>query len=51
MIERSPSLTLGQVLYAGPIAPVPLFAQTRPRLSEEGGADLPTDWSTRGGGA
>ena len=47
MIQRSPSLGLGEVLYAGPIAPVPVFAKTRARLTHEGGADLPTAWATR----
>jgi DNA helicase HerA-like ATPase len=47
LIRRSPSLSLGQVLYAGPISPVPAFAQTRRRWTPEGGADLPTDWVTR----
>ncbi len=47
LIRRSPSLGLGQVLYAGPISPVPAFAQTRRRWTPEGGADLPTDWVTR----
>lgn len=51
LIGRAPNLTLGQVLYAGPISPIPTFARTRRRLSEEGGADLATDWTTRRRGA
>jgi DNA helicase HerA-like ATPase len=47
MIERAPTLGLGEVLYAGPISPVPVFASTRRRLTPEGGADIPTDWATR----
>lgn len=46
MIRRAPSLRQGEVLVAGPIAPIPRFVRTRRRLSAEAGADVPTDWAT-----
>jgi DNA helicase HerA-like ATPase len=37
---------LGQALFAGPIAPVPLRAQIGARHTPEGGGDVPTTWTT-----
>ncbi|MDY7106560.1 MAG: ATP-binding protein [Actinomycetota bacterium] len=46
MIRRAPSLRQGEVLVAGPIAPIPRYLRTRRRLSAEGGADVSTSWAT-----
>ncbi len=46
MIRQATTFGLGQALFAGLIAPVPLLAQVGPRLSAEGGGDLPTTWAT-----
>ncbi len=45
MIRQAITFGLGQALFAGPIAPVPLLAQVGSRLSAEGGGDLPTSWA------
>ncbi|HSL60051.1 MAG TPA: ATP-binding protein [Acidimicrobiales bacterium] len=45
MVRRAPALRQGEVLVAGPIAPIPRFLRTRARLSVEGGSDVPTDWA------
>ena len=47
LIKQAPGFSLGQVLFAGPIAPVPLQASVGRRLSPEGGADVPTDWAAQ----
>jgi hypothetical protein len=36
---------LGQALFAGPLAPFPVFAQVGTRLTPEGGGDVPTTWT------
>ena len=36
---------LGQALFAGQIAPFPVFAQVGTRLTPEGGGDVPTTWT------
>jgi uncharacterized protein len=46
MIRQATTFGLGQALFAGPIAPVPILAQVGTRLSAEGGGDLPTSWAT-----
>jgi hypothetical protein len=46
MIRSSSGFGLGQALFAGAIAPVPLVVQVGTRRSPEGGGDLPTDWVT-----
>ncbi len=45
LIRQSITFGLGQALFAGPIAPVPILAQVGARLSAEGGGDLPTSWA------
>jgi len=45
LLRQSTSFGLGQALFAGPIAPVPLIAQVGTRLSKEGGGDVPTTWA------
>lgn len=45
MLHRATGFGLGQALFAGPIAPVPLFAQVGTRVSPEGGGDVPTTWA------
>ncbi len=37
------------MLFAGPVAELPLRAKVGRRLSPEGGSDLPTDWASSGG--
>jgi DNA helicase HerA-like ATPase len=48
LIRRALSFRLGQALFAGPIAPVPLLAQIGARRTPEGGGDVPTTWTTPG---
>lgn len=45
MIRRAPSFRQGEVLVAGPVAPIPRVLRTRARISREGGSDVPTDWA------
>ena len=45
LLRRSLGFTLGQALFAGPIAPVPLLAQIGARRTPEGGGDVPTTWA------
>jgi uncharacterized protein len=45
MLHRATGFGLGQALFAGPIAPVPLLAQVGTRVSPEGGGDVPTTWA------
>jgi uncharacterized protein len=45
MVRAAPGFGLGQALFAGPISPVPMFAQVGARLSPEGGGDVPTSWA------
>ncbi len=47
LLRRSTAFGLGEALFAGPIAPVPLLAQVGARLTKEGGGDVPTTWATR----
>ncbi len=46
MIRSSPGFGLGQALFAGPVAPVPMMVQVGTRRSPEGGGDVPTVWAT-----
>jgi uncharacterized protein len=48
MVREALGFRLGQALFAGPIAPVPLLVQVGARLSPEGGGDVPTTWATPG---
>jgi len=45
LLRQSTGFGLGQALFAGPIAPVPLIAQVGTRLTREGGGDVPTSWA------
>ncbi len=45
MIRSSTAFGLGQALFAGPIAPVPMVVQVTTRRTPEGGGDVPTDWA------
>lgn len=45
LIRQAPELTLGEIVFAGPISPTPLRTRIGARLSLEGGGDLPTDWA------
>jgi DNA helicase HerA-like ATPase len=51
MIREASGFRLGEMLAAGPLAPVPLRLRTGRRLTPEGGADLPTTWATPNGKA
>ncbi len=46
LLRRALGFSLGQALFAGPIAPVPLLAQIGTRRTPEGGGDVPTTWTT-----
>jgi DNA helicase HerA-like ATPase len=45
LIERAASFAMGESLVAGKVAAHPTFVGFGPRISEEGGADVPTDWA------
>jgi DNA helicase HerA-like ATPase len=45
LIERASSFAMGESLVAGKVAAHPTFVRFGPRISEEGGADVPTDWA------
>ena len=45
LLRGSTGFGLGQALFAGPIAPVPLLAQVATRLTMEGGGDVPAKWA------
>jgi uncharacterized protein len=46
MVRSALGFELGQALLAGPISPVPTYAQVGRRFSPEGGGDVPTNWAT-----
>jgi uncharacterized protein len=48
LVELAGSFGLGEALLAGKVAPVPLLGAMGARVTPEGGADVPTDWATRG---
>ena len=45
LLREALAFGLGQALFAGPLAPLPLIAQVGMRLTPEGGADIPTTWT------
>jgi hypothetical protein len=45
LLRESLGFGLGQALFAGPLAPHPVFAQVGTRLTPEGGGDVPTTWT------
>lgn len=45
LLREALSFGLGQALFAGPLAPLPLIAQVGTRLTPEGGGDVPTTWT------
>ncbi len=45
LLRESLGFGLGQALFAGPLAPFPVFAQVGTRLTPEGGGDVPTTWT------
>jgi DNA helicase HerA-like ATPase len=45
LLRLSTGFGLGQALFAGPIAPVPLLAQVGARLTMEGGGDVAATWA------
>ena len=45
LLRESLGFALGQALFAGPLAPHPVFAQVGTRLTPEGGGDVPTTWT------
>jgi hypothetical protein len=45
LLRESMGFGLGQALFAGQIAPFPVFAQVGTRLTREGGGDVPTTWT------
>ena len=47
LIDTASGFHLGEVLFAGPIANVPMVARIGGRISPEGGGDVPTDWAVR----
>jgi DNA helicase HerA-like ATPase len=48
LIERASSFRMGESLVAGKVASHPTFVRFGPRISEEGGADVPADWALNG---
>ena len=45
LVERAAAFRGGESLVAGKIASHPTFVRFGPRVSEEGGADVPTSWA------
>jgi len=45
LLERATTFRQGESLAAGPIAPHPAFLRFGRRLAQEGGGDVPADWS------
>ncbi|GAA4486588.1 hypothetical protein GCM10023094_43360 [Rhodococcus olei] len=45
MLEQATGFGLGEALFAGPIAPVPVLAKVGRRVSPQGGADVPATWA------
>jgi DNA helicase HerA-like ATPase len=45
LLRRALGFSLGQALFAGPIAPTPIVAQIGARITREGGGDVPTSWA------
>lgn len=45
LLRESLTFGLGQALFAGRIAPVPLLTKVGTRLTPEGGGDVPTTWA------
>ena len=45
LLERATSFRMGESLVAGKVAPHPTFVRFGPRVSEEGGADVPATWA------
>lgn len=45
LLRESLSFGLGQALFAGPLSPLPQITQVGTRLTQEGGADIPTTWT------
>ena len=48
LVERATTFQLGQGLVAGKFFPHATYVQFGQRLSQEGGADIPTSWATPG---
>ena len=46
LVREALSFGLGQALVAGPLAPLPVIVQVGSRLTPEGGADIPTTWTS-----
>ena len=46
LLDRATTFRQGESLAAGPIAPHPAFLRFGQRLAQEGGGDVPADWST-----
>ena len=45
LLERATTFRQGESLVAGLIAPHPAFLRFARRLAQEGGGDVPADWS------
>jgi hypothetical protein len=45
LLQESLGFGLGEALFAGRLAPLPVFAQVGTRLTPEGGGDVPTTWT------
>ena len=45
LLAGATSFRMGQALVAGKILPQPAYVRMGERVSEEGGADVPTDWA------
>ena len=46
LLDRATTFRQGESLAAGLIAPHPAFLRFGQRLAQEGGGDVPADWST-----
>jgi uncharacterized protein len=45
LIQRATTFRQGESLVAGKFVPHPMYVQFGERLSQEGGADIPTAWA------
>jgi uncharacterized protein len=48
LVERATTFRLGEALVAGKVSPNPALIRFGARIAEEGGADVPSSWATRG---
>jgi DNA helicase HerA-like ATPase len=48
LLDQAATFGLGEALVAGKLSPDPMLIRVGARVSEEGGADVPSDWAAAG---